>query len=130
MKQVFAVFVALFLITFSFHCFAQEKKVSVSGYEGIVVAGYVDNGAFLNFAGPNIAYKSGSSKVMLGMIPSLRYKEDSSAVKNAAVFPALGVGLSYAYKHIVLQLPLYYNNKSATKDGSWNFGFGVGYRFY
>lgn len=108
---------------------AQEKKVTVSGFEGAVVAGYVDEGGFMNFIGPNISYKIKAGKVMLGMLPSLRYKEDKSVVKNASLLPALGVGLSYQYKHLVLQVPLYYNNKTATQDGCWKPGFGIGYRF-
>jgi len=108
---------------------AQDKKIAVSGYEGMIVTGYVDHGAFLNFAGPSISYKSGSTRVMFGMLPSLRYKEDQSAIKNASVLPVLGVGVSYAFKHMVVQLPLYYNAKTATKDGSWKPGLGIGYRF-
>lgn len=121
-------FSALLLETVS----AQEKKknVAFSGYDGVVVAGYIDQGAFLNFAGPNITYRSGFTKVMLGMLPSLRYKEDEAAIKNSSVLPVLGIGLSYSYKHLVLQLPLYYNAKTATKDGCWKPGLGIGYRFY
>jgi hypothetical protein len=119
----------LVLLLCTTNLFAQEKKVAVSGFEGAVVAGYVDEGGFLNFIGPNISYKMKAGKLMLGMLPSLRYKEDKSAVKNAPILPALGVGLSYNYKHLMLQLPLYYNNKTATQNGCWKPGFGIGYRF-
>ncbi len=42
----------LFTITFSVNAqIAAQAKI----FNGIVVAGYVDNGAYLNFAGPNIS---------------------------------------------------------------------------
>ncbi|MFM8433575.1 MAG: hypothetical protein ACKOQ6_03685 [Bacteroidota bacterium] len=106
---------------------AQENKVKISGLEGVAVVGYVDDGAFLNFSGPNISYKNGSSKIMLGMLPSLRFKDDkSTGFTNSVVTPALGLGLSYLYKRLVVQIPMYYNAKSATKNGTWVFGAGLG----
>jgi hypothetical protein len=56
--------------------FAQEDKVKIALYDGIFIGGYVDNGAFLNFTGPNINATYKNSKFILGMLPSLRFKED------------------------------------------------------
>ncbi|MCU7615872.1 hypothetical protein NZ698_01570 [Chryseobacterium sp. PBS4-4] len=112
--------------------FAQENssKIKASFFEGIVVAGYVDHGAFINFTGPNISFNHKSTKVMLGMLPSLRIKEDkSSGTKNSAITPNLGVGIAAVYKKIVLQIPLYYNSKTATQNGNWKVGVGLGYSF-
>ena len=108
--------------------FAQENKVSFALYDGIFIGGYVDNGAFLNFTGPNInaAYKN--SKFILGMLPSLRFKEDKGTPENAFVTPNLGIGFTYSYKMWAFQLPLYYNAKTATQNGQWHIGLGIGLR--
>ena len=112
--------------------FSQEKdsKLKVSFFDGIAVAGYVDHGAFLNFTGPNVNFNHKSTKIMIGMLPSLRIKEDqSSGTKNSAIMPTLGVGLAVIYKKIALQIPFYYNTKTSTDNGSWKMGVGLGYRF-
>lgn len=111
-------------------CFSQEtdSKIKTSFFDGSVVAGYVDHGAFINFTGPNISYKNKDFKVMLGMLPSLRIKEDRSAeTKNSAVIPTLGTGFTVLYKKFALQLPLYYNSKTSTQNGAWKTGIGLGY---
>jgi hypothetical protein len=106
--------------------FCQENKVNIWLFDGFVVGGYVDNGAYLNFTGPNINFKKGKSKFVLGMLPSLRFKRDNATPRNATIFPSLGVGFTYSYKIWAFQLPLYYNAKTATTDGKWHLGFGVG----
>lgn len=108
--------------------FAQEEKVNFTFYDGIFVSGYVDNGAFLNFTGPNINTTYKSSKFILGMLPSLRFKEDKGTPKNAFVTPNLGVGFTYSYKILAIQLPLYYNAKTANNNGKWHVGVGIGLR--
>ncbi|ULT38410.1 hypothetical protein KRR40_25165 [Niabella defluvii] len=45
----------------------------------MVIAGYVDKGAFVNFGGPCIKFVSKPYVVTLGMLPSLRIKEDKVA---------------------------------------------------
>lgn len=105
---------------------APDPKMTFSFFEGTVVAGYVDQGGFLNFTGPNVSLTSGKSKLLLGMLPSLRFKEDKSQVKNSFVMPTLGLGLTYSYRKLAVQIPLYYNAKTATADGKWNVGIGVG----
>lgn len=114
---------------------AQEKetrihsKLSLDLYDGTVVTGYVDQGAFLNFTGPNLNYTFQDSKILVGMLPSLRFKQDRSEIKNALVTPTLGMGITYAYKKIVLQIPFYYNPKTAVNNGNWKMGIGIGFRF-
>ncbi len=107
---------------------SQEPKVKLSAYDGIIIAGYVDEGAFLNFMGPNLNLTIKQSKFCLGMLPSLRFKEDHGTPKNAFVTPNLGAGLTYSYKWFAIQVPCYYNAKTATKNGQWNVGIGVGLR--
>lgn len=113
---------------------AQENKVETapklqfSLYDGAAVAGYADGGGFLNFTGPNVSWANGKSKLLLGMLPSLRFKEDNKEPKNAFVTPTLGAGITYCYKHFALQLPAYYNAKTSTADGKWKLGIGIGYR--
>jgi hypothetical protein len=46
-----------------------QQKTATQIFDGIVTAGYVDNGAYLNFTGPNISWQKGQSKVLLGMLP-------------------------------------------------------------
>lgn len=102
--------------------FSQEKdsKLNVSFFDGIAVAGYVDHGAFLNFTGPNINFTHKNTKLMMGMLPSLRIKQDqSSGTKNSTIMPTLGVGFAVIYKKIALQIPFYYNTKTSTDNGSW-----------
>jgi hypothetical protein len=115
----------LLLYTTVFSVNAQQKP-QAQIIEGVIVAGYVDNGAYLNFTGPNISWQKGQSKVILGMLPSLRYKVDQGATVNARIYPALGAGLSYSYQRFVFQVPLYYNPKTATANGNWQIGCGLG----
>lgn len=112
-------------------CFSQEtSKIKVSFFDGIAVAGYVDHGAFINFTGPNVSLTHQNIKFVLGMLPSLRIKEDrSSGTKNSPIMPTLGAGLTMVYKKIALQIPAYYNTKTADQNGSWKIGIGLGYSF-
>ncbi|WP_411810707.1 hypothetical protein ACLB9Y_10600 [Chryseobacterium scophthalmum] len=112
--------------------FSQEKdsKLNVSFLDGIAVTGYVDHGAFLNFTGPNINFTYKNTKLMIGMLPSLRIKQDqSSGTKNSTIMPTLGIGFAVIYKKIALQIPFYYNTKTSTDNGSWKVGLGIGYKF-
>lgn len=123
------------VVTLLFFCLkmsSQEKEksnINFGFYDGYIISGYVDKGAFLNFTGPNINYTKNESKVVLGMLPSLRFKEDKSKVKNAFVTPTLGMGLTYSYRNFAVQVPFYYNTKTAIENGKWNIGIGIGYRF-
>ncbi len=107
---------------------AQNKHVQVTAYDGIVVGGYVNNGSFLNFTGPNINAVYKNSKFIIGMLPSLRFKEDSGVTKNAFATPNLGVGFTHSYKAFAIQMPLYYNPKTPIADGRWHLGIGLGLR--
>lgn len=101
--------IALFFFLTSLKCYAQSDKVKFSAFDGYVIAGYVDNGKFINFTGPNIKYSIKESKFVIGMLPSLRFKKDNGLTENSFITPNLGVGLTYSYKVWALQLPLYYN---------------------
>jgi len=109
-------------------CSAQEPKVNVSAYDGSVIAGYVDKGVFLNFTGPNLNLVHKNSKFIVGMLPSLRFKEDRGTPKNSFVTPSLGIGFTFTYKLFAVQVPLYYTTKTATQNGNWQIGIGVGLR--
>lgn len=110
---------------------AQETKIKATWGEGVVVAGYVDEGAYLNFAGPALKFSGKSVAVLAGLLPSLRFKEDKSesGTKNSLVTSALGFGLTGIYKHLAVQVPFFYSPKTAVDDGKWNVGVGVGYKF-
>lgn len=111
---------------------AQENtnSVNLAFFDGTAVAGYIDHGAFINFTGPNVSFTHKKTKYMLGMLPSLRIKEDhSSGTKNSMVTPNLGAGFAVIYRKLVLQIPFYYNAKTAAQNGKWEMGVGLGYRF-
>ncbi|TKC10906.1 hypothetical protein FA048_06850 [Pedobacter polaris] len=108
---------------------AQTKAVL---FDGILVAGYVDNGAFVNCAGPSIKFSKKPYTILVGMLPSIRIKEDkvaTGASQNTLVTPNLGFGATAVFHHVALQVPFYYNAKTAAKDGKWNVGVGLGYKF-
>lgn len=140
MKRTLTFSIPFYLICSIFSLFvsiahAQETKpepakpsIKFNPFDGIMVAGYVDNGAFVNFTGPSISLTIKSSKILLGMLPSLRYKEDKGLFKNSPITPNLGFGLTYSYKKIAVQVPIYYNAKTATANGRWNLGIGIGMR--
>lgn len=129
LKQTLLVFIILTSSTAFSN--AQEKKVKATWGEGVVVAGYVDKGAYLNFAGPALKFSGNSVAVLAGLLPSLRFKEDKSesGTKNSLVTSALGFGLTGVYKHLAVQVPFFYNPKTVVNDGKWNVGVGVGYKF-
>lgn len=113
-------------------CFSQgaDSKIKASFFDGIAVAGYVDHGAFINFTGPNISFKNKDLKLILGMLPSLRIKEDkSSGTRNSAITPNLGAGLTIVFKKWAVQFPVYYNSKTLIQNGAWKAGIGLGYAF-
>jgi hypothetical protein len=107
---------------------SQKTEVTALISNGTIVGGYVDNGAYLNFTGPAIKLQRGSSDLMIGVLPSLRFKEDNGITKNSLVTPSLGIGFTYNYKSFAIQMPLYYNAKTNTQNGSWQLGLGVGYK--
>ncbi len=108
--------------------FSQEYKVSYALFDGVIIGGYVDHGAFLNFTGPNLNATCRHSKFIFGMLPSLRFKKDHGTPKNAFVTPNLGIGCTYIYKMWAAQSACYYNGKTATENGQWHIGLGVGLR--
>lgn len=122
------VFICAMLSFLPIYISAQNVKAEVTIFEGIVVGGYVDEGAFLNFTGPNITIIKGNSRLIVGMMPSLRFKNDSGATQNTFVTPALGGGLTYCYKYLALQLPFYYTPKTSIENGKWHVGAGIGLR--
>jgi hypothetical protein len=101
----------------------------ISPFSGIIIGGYVDNGAFVNFTGPNLSFLYGKSHLLIGMLPSLRIKQDSGTTKNSLITPSLGVGITYCYKAFALQVPCYYNPKTSSTNGKWNIGVGIGLKF-
>ena len=107
-------------------CHAQATTVTPKWVEGIVVAGYFDHGAYLNFAGPGIKFSHRSVTLMAGMLPSLRFRKDESSPRQAPVTPTLGFGPTIVYRKLALQFPLYYNAKTNAADGKWKVGVGIG----
>ncbi|MFM1912914.1 MAG: hypothetical protein RIR51_752 [Bacteroidota bacterium] len=112
---------------FSFLGFSQTNKPKTSLFNATMVVGYVDGGAFINVLGPNMMVKKGEYTASIGLLPSIRLKEDKKTPKNSFATPTLGVGLTLKRKHLIVQLPMYYNPKTPTQNGKWNLGFGLGF---
>jgi hypothetical protein len=111
---------------------AQTTKASVVGWEGMAVAGYVNQGGFVNFVGPTVKLIKKPYSFGFGILPTMRIKEDNvpkGSPKNSAITPTAGFGFTIVYKHLALQVPFYYNAKTATRNGKWNPGIGIGYKF-
>lgn len=109
-----------------------EKKASIVAWEGMAVAGYVNQGGFVNFGGPTIKLIKKPFSFGFGILPTMRIKEDDvpkGSPKNSAITPTAGFGFTIIYKHLALQVPFYYNAKTATRNGKWNPGLGIGYKF-
>jgi hypothetical protein len=119
-----------FILTSIINCaFTQtdvNDKLNYYFFDGNIISGYVDQGAYINFTGPNISISKNKTKVSLGMLPTLRIKKDPNAIKNSPITPSLGFGITWNYKWLALQIPIYYNTKTTSKNGSWELGFGIG----
>ena len=103
-------------------------KTGFAGYDGTIIGGYVNGGGFINFMGPNLNFSIKKHRIVIGMLPSLRFKEDNSTPRNSLVMPTLGVGITYSWRFLAIQVPLYYSPKTAAADGSWDIGVGAGLR--
>jgi hypothetical protein len=127
-----AIYGGLALCMLNFKGKAQTTQIKPTLFEGVVALSYIDHGAAINCTGPAIKYTSKPFSLLIGLLPSLKIKEDKSpgnAPKNAIIMPSLGCGVTAIYKHIALQMPMLYTAKTSTKDGKWNVGVGLGYKF-
>ncbi len=109
----------------------QERKATAGLWAGTIVAGYADGGAYLNCVGPNIKYAHGSWSVALGLLPTIRIKKDRVAAgqsRNSVFTPTLGTGLTMGWKRLAWQVPLFYQPKTATANGRWMPGVGLGWQ--
>ena len=130
MKRIYAVTAVCLALTMHFSPAKSQTKAVL--FEGIVVTGYVDHGGYLNCTGPSLKITKKPYTFFLGLLPSLKIKEDkpvAGATRNSILTPFLGFGFTAAFHHVALQLPVYYTNKTATQDGKWKMGVGLGYKF-
>jgi len=112
--------------------FGQATKLTTSVFEGIVVGGYTDHGGYLNCTGPAVKYQVTSFTLMLGLLPTLKFKRErvvGDAPRNAVMTPTLGFGMTAIYQCFAIQIPVFYSPKTSVDDGKWKPGIGVGYRF-
>lgn len=108
------------------------KNPTVVAWDGMAVAGYVNQGGFVNFGGPTVKLIKKPLSIGFGILPTIRIKKDNvpkDSPKNSAITPTAGFGFTVVYKHVVLQIPFYYNAKTTTKDGKWDPGVGIGFKF-
>ncbi|PRD48974.1 hypothetical protein [Sphingobacterium haloxyli] len=119
----------LLTLATAFTAQAQDKKISAKAFEGIVVAGYVDGGAYLNCTGPSVKYTEQKWNLTLGFLPALKIKKDSAPVKNSTLTPTLALGATLTlFKHFAIQIPTFYTPKTSTQNGRWTLGAGLGYK--
>lgn len=112
--------------------FGQEAKLTTSIFEGVLVGGYTDRGVYLNCTGPAVKYPAKSFSIMLGLLPTLKFKKEQTvgeAPENSVVTPTLGFGLTAIFRQFAIQFPAFYSPKTSVDDGKWRPGIGVGYRF-
>ena len=137
MKKLLIKNAGIAFVLCSFNCLNAQnvvaKKTSLVGWDGMMVAGYVNQGSYVNFGGPSIKFLKRPWSFGFGILPTMRIKEDKvakeGATKNSIVTPTAGFGFTFAYRHLVLQVPFYYNAKTTTANGKWNPGVGLGYKF-
>lgn len=108
-----------------------DKKTKILVWDGMAVAGYVNHGGFVNFGGPTVKLIQKPFSIGFGILPTMRIKEDKvvkGATKNSAITPTAGFGFTFVYKHLVVQVPFYYNAKTTSSNGKWNPGIGLGFK--
>ena len=108
------------------------SKAGIVAWDGMVVAGYVNQGSYINFGGPSIRLVKKPWAFGFGILPTMRIKKEKvseGATRNSILTPTAGFGFTFAYRHMVVQLPFYYNSKTAVSNGKWNAGAGLGFRF-
>ncbi|MHA4896369.1 hypothetical protein ACXZ1K_16565 [Pedobacter sp. PWIIR3] len=130
MKRKYVVLITCLALTMHFSTAESQTKAVL--FEGTIVTGYVDHGGYLNCTGPSIKMIKKPYTLFLGLLPSLKIKEDqvaAGATRNSILTPFLGFGFTAAFHHLAVQLPAYYTNKTAAKDGKWKMGIGLGYKF-
>lgn len=131
-KKTVYLFAGLSILALTAKSQTNVIQTKATFFEGIIVAGYVDQGAYINCAGPAIKFSKKPLAILVGLLPSLRIKKDkvaTGATQNSVITPNLGAGITATYKHLAIQIPVYYNAKTSTKDGKWNPGIGIGYKF-
>lgn len=131
-KKTVYLFAGLSILALTAKSQTNVIQTKATFFEGIIVAGYVDQGAYINCAGPAIKFSKKPLAILVGLLPSLRIKKDkvaTGATQNSVITPNLGAGITAIYKHLAIQIPVYYNAKTSTKDGKWNPGIGIGYKF-
>ncbi|MFN4300094.1 MAG: hypothetical protein ACK4EX_10260 [Thermaurantimonas sp.] len=102
---------------------AQPVKTEVTMYDGFAMIGWLPNGGFLNFTGPNINFTFARQKLVIGMLPSLSYlRDEGGPTRNAPIIPNLSTGITYSFDWAAVQMAFYYDNKTSTQDGRWLVG--------
>ncbi len=136
MKKLTIKTVCIAMMIFSFNTSNAQNtvttKTTIVAWDGMAVAGYVNDGGFVNFGGPTVKLVRKPFAIGFGILPTMRIKKDNVAKgspRNSIVTPTAGFGFTFLFKHLVLQVPFYYNAKTAASSGKWNPGIGLGYKF-
>src|SRR5262245_8310428 len=123
MKKLIINTVWMAMMIFSFNASNAQNtgttKTTIVAWDGMEVAGYVNNGGFVNFGGPTVKLVKKPFAIGFGILPTMRVKKDNVAKgspKNSIVTPTAGFGFTFLFKHLVLQVPFYYNTKTATSN--------------
>ncbi len=124
MKKILTSF---FLVLTFYFVVAQDssstkKVVHVSTFSGQAMLSHDGDAFYLNFGGPSVMANFGKIKIMIGMFPSLRIKEDPV---RSTLTPILGTGPTLQYKKLLLGFPFYY----IAASNVWKMSAGLGYKF-
>lgn len=85
--------------------FGAKAQTKATLFDGTIVGGYVDHGAYINCVGPSVKYTKKPFSISTELLPSLRIKKDKvapGATKNSLLNPNLGFGLTAAFHHLAV----------------------------
>jgi len=125
LQKGFAKLIVLLSLFASQDLFAQDDiknttqitTQSVGMLNGFTRVNLSSKAVYFTFGGPGLRYKRSKMTYFLGLLPSIRMRDDEA-------IPSVGGGFQMVYKQIALTFPSFYYAK-----GKWEFATGLGVVF-